>query len=124
MVRLEVWASRQEAASTVFPDPAWPLSRVNGERCTARESSPSRRGRGTVACARLGGASFAASSPTGPPSAGTAGAAASATASMGTLVIEHPLVEPQASADPRELLLDRLPVRPQAASRPHPKPVR
>ena len=41
-----------------LPEPAGPLRRVSGDRCTSRVSIPIRRWRSTVACAGSGGTSF------------------------------------------------------------------
>src|SRR5688572_7133730 len=57
------WLLHQDAASTVFPDPAGPLSSVSGQCCSSRVSRPISRGRGTVPCAGSGAASLESSSP-------------------------------------------------------------
>ena len=48
------WLCCHEAASTVLPEPAGPLSSVSGDRCTSRVNRASRRWRSTVACAWVG----------------------------------------------------------------------
>src|SRR3954454_24389403 len=52
------WSVNQEAASTVFPEPACPLIRVTGVRRTPRERTESSRVRRTMALDSGGGESF------------------------------------------------------------------